>query len=73
MEDVQIGKIETTLKDLERRIGRVEDHAQTEVAALHAMQISMAKIEGSLSVMRFTLPLIVGIGGVTVAFVALFK
>ena len=59
--------------DMERRIAKLELQLEGLEAGQKRMELMLAEIKGAVSLMRLTLPLIIGIGGLTVAAITLFK
>lgn len=64
---------EQQLRDQERRIAKLEELQETQNGSLHRIELTLAEVKGAVSLMRLTLPLIVGIGGLTVSAIALLK
>ena len=64
---------EQQIRDMERRIAKLEIQLEGIELGQHRMELLLAEIKGAVSLMRLTLPLIVGIGGLTIAAIALFK
>ena len=66
-------KMAEQMEQLEKRMDHLERATQENTGALNQLALSAARMEGALQLMKFTIPIVVAIGGVTVAVIALFK
>lgn len=70
-------KMMSMLENLDNRMEHMETKLDDAVArydaALLRLELSNARMEGALGILKFTIPIVVAIGGVTVGALALFK
>ena len=71
--ETRLTRLEGRQEETVRRLEKVEDLVSELKGLVDDIRLTLAHIDGSLAIMRWTLPLVVSIGGATVALMALLK
>ena len=65
-----LDNLDSRMKHIE---SKVDESTTLQTAAMLRLELSNARLEGAVGILKFTIPIVVAIGGVTVGALALFK
>lgn len=62
---------EQQIADLTRRMDNMEKNMSTHGDSLHRIELTLAEVKGGVGIMKWSLPFIVAVGGLTIAAITL--